>query len=179
MGIIFAAILAIIIALFSILFITLEFYVGIVGRIKGAPFVASKPDRIRTMVALANIREGMRAIDLGSGDGSIVIATARLGAIATGVEMNPFLIPYSRWRARRAGVHERTTFIHGEIKNVPLHDADVIFVYLLPNLLARISKKLSSELKTGAHVISNGFPINGWTPVQKKDGVFLYRIEKN
>ena len=178
MGIIFAAIFAIIIAIFSVLFITLEFYVGIVGRIKGAPFVASKPDRIRTMVALANIREGMRAIDLGSGDGSIVIEAARLGAIATGVEMNPFLVPYSRWRARRAGVHQRTTFIRGEIKNVPLHDADVIFVYLLPNLLARISKKLSSELKTGTHVISNGFPIHGWTPIQKKDGVFLYRIER-
>ena len=178
MGLIFADILAIIIAIFSVLFITLEFYVGIIGRIKGAPFVASKPNRIQTMIELANICKDMRVVDLGSGDGSIVIAAARAGAIASGVEMNPFLIPYSRWRARRAGVQERTTFVRGEIKDFPLHDADVVFLYLLPNLLRNISKKLSSELKPDAYVISNAFPIPEWTPVQEKNGVFVYRIEK-
>ena len=176
MGLILAALFAIILGIFSILFITLEFYVGIIGRLKGAPFVASRPERIKTMIDLANLKEGMRVVDLGSGDGSILIAAAHRGAIATGVEMNPFLIPYSQWRARRAGVSSRTTFIRGEIKNHPIHDADVVFLYLLPSLLSKINVKLSSELKPGACVISNAFPIANWTPVMEKNGVFLYRI---
>ena len=176
MGLILAAVLAIIIAIFSVLFITLEFYVGIIGRIKGAPFVASKPERIRTMVALARIKDGMRVADLGSGDGSIVIEAARAGAIATGIEMNPFLILYSRWRASRACVQDRATFIKSDISAFALYHTDVVFLYLLPGLLSKISGKLSSELKQGAIVISNAFPIPGWTPAEEKDGVFLYRI---
>lgn len=176
MGLVFAASLAIILGLFSIFFITLEIYVGIIGRFKGAPFVASRSDKIMTMIDLADLKEGMCVIDLGSGDGSILIAAARHGAIATGVEMNPFLVPYSRWRARRAGVQNCVTFIRGEIKNFPIHDADVVFLYLLPSLLGKISAKLSSELKPGTRVISNSFPIPGWTPVMHNNGVFLYHV---
>lgn len=176
MGLILAAFLAIILGIFSVLFITLEFYVGVIGYIKGAPFVASKPERIKTMIDLANIKQGMRVVDLGSGDGSILIAAARRGAYAVGIEMNPFLIPYSRWRARRAGMQDRTMFIRGDIKDYPLRDVDVVFLYLLPSLLSKISTKLSSELKPNALVISNGFPILSWTPIGEKNGVFLYRI---
>lgn len=176
MGLIFAAVFAVILAMFSVLFITLEIYVGIIGRIKGAPFVRSRPERIATMIDLANLKEGMRTVDLGSGDGSILIAAAQRGAVAFGVEMNPFLVPYSRWRARRAGVQNRTTFVMGNIEDCPIHDMDVVFLYLLPSLLKKISVKLSSELKPGACVISNGFPLPGWTPVIEKNGVFLYHI---
>ena len=177
MGLIFAAILAIIIAIFSILFITLEFYVGIIGRIKGAPFVRSKPERIRTMIELASITKDTRVVDLGSGDGSIVIEAARFGAIATGIEMNPFLIPYSRWRARRACVQDRTAFIRSDIMHYSLRDTDTVFVYLLPGVLSRMRAKLILELKPGSRIISNGFRIPDWTPIQEKDSVFLYEIK--
>lgn len=177
LGLIFASILAIIIAIFSVLFIVLEYYVGVIGYIKGAPFVPSKPGRISTMIELANIKEGMTAVDLGSGDGSIVIACAQRGARATGIEMNPFLIPYSRWRAKRAHVQKNTTFIRGEIQDYSLAHTDIVFVYLLPDLLSRISGKLSSQLPRGAIVISNAFPIPGWKPTEEKNNVFLYKIE--
>lgn len=176
MGLILAALFAIILGIFSVFFITLEIYVGIIGRLKGAPFVASRPRQIAGMIDLADIKEGMRVVDLGSGDGSILIAAAQRGAIATGVEMNPFLVPYSRWRARRAGLQDRITFVRGNIKDCPIGDMDVVFLYLLPSLLAKINAKLSSELKPGARVISNGFPIANWTPILCKDGIFLYRV---
>ncbi len=176
LGLIFASILAIIIAIFSVLFITLEYYVGVIGYIKGAPFVPSKPDRISTMIELARIKEGMDIVDLGSGDGSIVIAAAQQGAHGTGIEMNPFLIPYSRWRAKRAHVQKNTTFVRGEIRDCSLTHTDIVFVYLLPELLSRISDKLSSELPRGAIVISNAFPIPGWKPAEEKNNVFLYKI---
>lgn len=176
MGIILAAILAIILAIFSVLFIALEYYVGVIGCIKGAPFVASKPGRIKTMIELADLKEGMAVVDLGSGDGSIVIAAAQQGARATGIEMNPFLIPYSRWRARRGRVESRTTFIRDDIRNYPLGDIDVVFLYLLPPLLVKIKSKLLSELKPGSFIISNAFPVPGLAPHKEKDGVFLYVV---
>lgn len=176
MGLILAALFAIILAIFSVLFITLEYYVGVIGYIKGAPFVASRPGRIKTMIELADIKEGMRVADLGSGDGSIVIAAAQRGVLATGIEMNPFLIPYSRWRARRGRVENRATFIRGDIRNYPLGDTDVVFLYLLPSLLAKIKQKLISELKPGSLIISNAFPVPGLKPMEEKNNVFLYRI---
>jgi len=176
LGLIFATILALVIAIFSILFITLEYYVGIIGYIKGAPFVPSKPDRIKTMIELADLKDGMHVVDLGSGDGSIVIAAAQKGTYAAGIEMNPFLIPYSRWRAKRAHVTDRTTFIRGELDTYPLHDIDVVFVYLLTPLLAIIKPKLISELKPGSKIISNAFQIQGLTPHHQEDGVFVYLI---
>lgn len=176
MGIIFAAIFAIILAIFSVLFIMLEYYVGVIGYIKGAPFVASKPGRIKTMIELADLKEGMTVVDLGSGDGSIVIAAAQHGVLATGIEMNPFLIPYSRWRARRTGVENRVTFIRDDIRNYSLGDTNVVFLYLLPPLLAKIKPKLIFELKPGSFIISNAFPVPGLTPHKEKDDVFLYVI---
>jgi len=178
MGLILAAILAIILAIFSVLFITLEYYVGVIGYIKGAPFVPSKSDRIKTMMELAGIRKDMRVVDLGSGDGSIVIAAAQRGAMATGIEMNPFLIPYSRWRAKRAAVLEKTQFIKADIMDIPLRDYDIVFVYLLPVLLGKIRIKLSKELRQGACVVSNGFPIPEWIPAREENGIFLYRVIK-
>ncbi|MDP3770028.1 MAG: methyltransferase domain-containing protein [bacterium] len=173
---IFAAIISVLLALFAIAFFLLELYVGVIGDLKGAPFVPSKPNRVKTMIELANITQGTRVIDLGSGDGSILIKAAMAGAIATGIEINPFLIPYSRWRARRAGVQHSVTVIRGEINNFPIDQADVIFLYLLPKFLVKLKSKLAAELKPGALVISNAFPVPGWTPIQEKNGVFLYQI---
>ena len=175
MALIFVAFVSLLVAVFGVFFIILELYVGVIGNIKGAPFVPSKPQRIRTMVELADIKEGTRAVDLGSGDGAILLEAARHGAVATGIEMNPFLIPYARWRAKRNGLADRVTVIKGDIWDYPLQDAEVVFLYLLPKFLGKLKGKLTTELASGTLVVSNAFPVPGWTPIQEKDGVFLYR----
>lgn len=177
MLLIFAAIISVLLTLFAIVFFILELYVGVIGSFKGAPYVPSKPHRIKTMIDLADITRGTKVIDLGSGDGSILIEAARRGAIASGVEMNPFLVPYSRWRAKRAGLQNRVTIIKGDINNFPIDHADVVFLYLLTRFLVKLKPKLTAELKSGTRVVSNGFEIPGWTPIQEKNGVFLYKIE--
>ena len=176
MMLILAAILSVILTLFAITFLILEIYVGIIGNLKGAPFVPSKPSPIKTMVELAGVTLGTRVVDLGSGDGSILIEAARNGAVATGIEMNPFLIPYSRWRVKRAGMQDCVTVIRGNISDFPIQDMQVVFVYLLPKFLAKLKPRFASELKPGTRIVSNAFPIPGWTPVQKQNGVFLYQI---
>jgi tRNA A58 N-methylase Trm61 len=163
-------------ALFGVLFIILEMYVGIIGYYKGAPFVRSKKDRIRTMIELARIRPGMRAVDLGSGDGSIVIEAAKQGSIAVGVEFNPFLVWYARFRARRAGVADRVTIIKGDLFVYPLDNADVLFLYLLPRTLVSLAPKLKTELKPKARIISNAFAFPDWKPIEERNDVRVYSL---
>ena len=176
MSLIGIALLAIILAIAGAFFLTLEIYVGVIGHFKGAPFVRSRKDRIATMIELARIGPGMRVVDLGSGDGSILIAAAKQGAIAAGVEFNPFLVAYSRFRARRAGVGNKVHIIKGDLFNYPLAQTDIVFLYLLPKTLRTLESKLRKELKPSARIISNAFLLADRTPIEEKNDVRVYRI---
>ena len=143
----------------------------------GAPYVRSQKKKISTMLELARITPGETALDLGSGDGSLVIEAARQGANATGIEINPFLIWYSRQRIRRAGVTKNARVARANLFKYPCTDTNVIFIYLWPETLVRLEKKLEHELSPGSRIISNGFPISGWNPILVKDEVYLYEIK--
>lgn len=149
-------------------------YTQVMGNIKGALFLPSNRKQIKTMIELARIQQGTRVVDLGSGDGAIILEAARHGAVATGVEFNPFLVRYSRWRAKRRNLSNRVTIIKGDIIDYPLGDADVVFLYMLPKFLEKISEKLRVELHKGAHIVSNTFPLSGWPLIEQRDGIFLY-----
>ncbi|TSC76171.1 MAG: hypothetical protein G01um101433_800 [Parcubacteria group bacterium Gr01-1014_33] len=159
---------------FATLFLAVEAYVVIIGDLKGAPFVRSRKKRIETMILRADISPEKIAVDLGAGDGSIVIAAALAGAHAVGIEINPFLALWARFRIRRRGLANRARIIRGNLFSYPLNGADVVFLYLLPKILPRLKEKCERELKPGARIISNAFPIEGWTPVEVKDKVFVY-----
>lgn len=167
-------ILAIALILFAIFFLILEFYIVVVGHLKGAPFVRSGKKKIDTMIELASIQLGDRIMDLGSGDGSILIEAAKLGACGVGVEINPFLVWYSRWKIQRAGFSDKVKILRGDFWKKSLQNADVIFLYLWPDTLEKLQKKLTKESKSGVRIVSNGFPIKEWTPTMQKNGVFMY-----
>lgn len=164
----------ILIAAGAVLFLTVEIFAVWVSHWYGAPYVKSRKENIKTMLELAKVRPGETAIDLGSGDGSVVIEAARNGAQAIGVEINPFLVWYSRWRIKRAGLKTSATIVRGDFRHYPLSDADVVFLYLWPSTIEKLKEKLSQELKPGSRIISNGFPINGWNVIMERDKVYLY-----
>jgi SAM-dependent methyltransferase len=159
------------------LFLIIEFYAVIIGMIKGAPFIRSSRKKIKTMLELADIKSEDKTLDLGSGDGTLLFEAARLGAMAEGVEINPLLVMYSRWRAKRLGFKEKITIHRKSIFDFPLHNADVVFLYLWPKTNEILKDKLARELKVGAKIISSSFIIPGWKPVKEKGGVFLYIIQ--
>lgn len=167
--------LAVIIIL-SALFLWFLVWVVIIGDLRGAPFVASRPEKIRLMCDLAEVRPGLRVIDLGSGDGAILLEAARRGAYATGIELNPFLVWYSRLRARRTGIGSRVNVLRQNFYFGPLDKADVIFVYLWPETMEKLGEKFLRECKPGARIVSNAFPIKGWHAIMEKDNVYLYEI---
>jgi len=173
-SLILVTIISLVLAALSVFCIVVILYISIIGDFKGAPFVRSKPQRIKIMVKLAEIHPGTRVIDLGSGDGSILIEAASHGAFATGIEMNPFLVRYSRWRIKRKGLEKKITLIKGDLRVYPLGDADIIFCYLLKSTLSKLKEKFAQELKPGVKIISNAFTIPGWIPLKEKNGVFVY-----
>jgi SAM-dependent methyltransferase len=130
-----------------------------------APFVASPPDVVDRMLALAQVRADDVVYDLGCGDGRIVIAAARQhGARGVGVDIDPARIEEARANARRAGVEHLVTFRVEDARTTDLSDATVVTLYLVAALNAELRPRLAAQLRPGARIVSHNFPVGDWEP---------------
>lgn len=168
----FIAIAALII--FAALFVVFEFYVMVIGHLKGAPYVPSSGEQVNTMIELARLKPNDRIVDLGSGGGALVFAVAKKGVCATGVEFNPFLVFFSRIRARGQKLSHLVLIEKADFRDYSLVNADVVFLYLWPSTVEGLREKLVRELKPGSRVISNSFPIKAWHAVAIQNNVYCY-----
>jgi len=140
----------------------------------GAFYVETKPETVKKIVDLANVKPGVRAADLGSGDGRIVIALAEAGAEAHGYEINPLFTWLSNGYIRRLGLRGKA-FIHRKSYwHEDLSKFDIITVYGYRPMMKRLEEKLKTELKTDARVICNKYHFPAWLPSKKEDDVYLY-----
>jgi len=148
------------------------------GRIP-TPFIASPDEVVERMLALAGTRTEDFVIDLGSGDGRIVIAAAkRFGARGLGVDIDSRLVAQSRARARREGVAERVAFEERDVLATDVSRATVVTIYLLPNLIDQLQPKLLEEMAPGARIVTHAFPMKGWRP-DRSETVRLARPQPN
>jgi len=140
----------------------------------GAVYAETKHETVRKIVDLANVKPGVRAADMGSGDGRLVIALAEAGAEAHGYEINPLFIWISKRNIRKLGLTGKA-FIHRKSYwHEDLSNFDIITVYGYPPMMKRLEEKLERELKADARVISNKYPFPAWLPSKKEDNVYLY-----
>jgi SAM-dependent methyltransferase len=117
------------------------------------------------MVDLAEIRPGDKIYDLGCGDGRIVITAAqRHGVEAVGVDIDPEQVARSRGNAERAGVEDLVTIVEGDIYRTDFRDADVVFLYLQPDLLRGLIQQLR-QMKAGARCVTFDFGIDEQTSI--------------
>jgi len=146
---------------------------------QGAPFVPTNQKVVEAMVKLAEVKPGDKAVDLGSGDGRLVIALAQAGAEAHGYEINPLLVLWARRRIKKAGLASKA-FIHlKSFWSVDLSVFNIVTFFGIPYILNKLEKKLSQELKPGARVASHAFALKSWNqPVQHQHGVYLYMKDK-
>ncbi len=121
------------------------------------------PERaVERMLALAHVGPDDVLIDLGSGDGRIVIAAAKSrGARGYGVDLNPDLVQLAEQRAREAGVSERAKFSVRDIFEADLRSASVVTLYLLPELNMRLRPALL-KLRPGTRIVANAFDLGEW-----------------
>jgi SAM-dependent methyltransferase len=128
------------------------------------PFVTSPQPVTLAMLKLAQVRSSDVVLDLGSGDGRIVIAAARqFGARGLGVELSPELVQRSRDNAARAGVSGRTQFRVQDLFETDLSVASVITMYLLPEVNLQLRPKLLA-LKPGTRIVSHDWDMGEWQP---------------
>jgi len=130
-----------------------------------APFITTPPEVVARMLQLAGTGPQDTVLDLGSGDGRIVIAAAREhGARGLGIELDPKLVALARENARRAGVADRARFEEGDALKTDLAQASVVTIYLLPFLLDQLQPRLLAQLRPGARVVTHAFAFKGWKP---------------
>lgn len=130
---------------------------------KDVVWIPSDQAVVDTMLDLAALTPEDALLDLGSGDGRIVIGAARRGAPAVGVEYDPALVDLSRHLAEKVGVSDRARFIHGDIFDTDLTQATVITMFLLPELNLRLRPSLLA-LGPGTRIVSNTFSMDDWLP---------------
>lgn len=137
---------------------------GLPGQV--APFVVMDERDVQAALTLAKVGRGDRLIDLGSGDGRIVIAAAQRGAEALGIELDPSLVMKARRAAKEAGVEKRARFLEGDLFAQVLSGATVVTLYLFPDANLALRPKLLQELKPGTRIVSNSFDLGAWAPDQ-------------
>jgi len=130
---------------------------------KDVVWVPNPPEMVERMLDLGKVTPCDFVVDLGSGDGRNVIAAARRGARALGVEYNPDLVELSRRHAAEAGVAERATFVQGDMYEADFSEATVLALFLLPQNLQKLMPKFM-QLKPGTRIVANTFGLSGWTP---------------
>jgi SAM-dependent methyltransferase len=125
------------------------------------PFVVSPPEIVERMMRMAEVGEGDTVIDLGSGDGRIVIAAAKRGAQGYGVDLDPDLVRKATMNAKAAGVEARTRFEVRDIFDTDLSKASVVTLYLLPEFNAKLLPRLL-RMTPGARIVSHDGGIGDW-----------------
>ena len=116
---------------------------------------------VEKMLDMAKVTPQDYVMDLGSGDGRNIIAAAKRGATAVGVEFNPEMVALSRRRAKEAGVADKATFVEGDMFEADISKATVLALFLLPGNLDKLAPKFLS-LKPGTRIALNTFTVTGW-----------------
>ena len=141
--------------------------------IKGAPFVPSALGTVSKIVQLASLKKTDVLIDLGSGDGRILKKAAPQVKTAIGIEINPLLYYWSRWRL---ATYKNIVIKRENLWSTPLNDADVLTLFFIAHHMGALKQKILKEMKPGSRVISYGFSFPDWQPVQKDGKVYLYVV---
>ena len=118
---------------------------------------------VERMLTMAQVTTRDVVYDLGSGDGRMVIAAAKRGAQAVGIEFNPELVTFSQTKAREQGVASRARFVQGDIFEAQFSDATVVTLYLLSTLNMRLRPTLL-KMHPGTRVVSHAFSMEDWSP---------------
>ncbi|MDO8487214.1 MAG: class I SAM-dependent methyltransferase [Candidatus Curtissbacteria bacterium] len=164
------------------------------------PYVATKRHKIDTIIKFAQIKPGQTVVDLGAGDGRLLIASAQKGANAIGYEINPFLILITRIRAHflslRSASWRRSSLKRGDhhghqddlamtgkvivyksnLWRADLAVADVVFVYGRRKTMQKFQDFVYKNARSGTRVIVNTNPFPNKKYVKSENGIFLYKI---
>jgi tRNA G37 N-methylase Trm5 len=145
-------------------------------------FVPTRELVIEAMLKAANVTPNDVVYDLGCGDGRIVVAAAKLGARAVGIDIDPQRIKEANENAAKNGVTGKVQFRQEDLFEADIREATVVTLYLLPSLNVKLRPRLMEQLRPGTRIVSHDFDMGDWAPEQtlSVDGktVYLWTIPK-
>ena len=131
----------------------------------GGPYVPTPQAVVDAMLEVAGVGPDDFVIDLGSGDGRIVLTAAqRYNARGLGVDIDPELVESANEEARKRGLAERVGFREQDVLQAKLDEATVVTLYLLPGMMQQLQAKFARELNPGTRIVSHDFPFGDWKP---------------
>jgi len=147
----------------------------------GAGYDPTPMDKVYKMLNLAHVDKNDIVYDLGSGDGRIVLATARrFGANAVGIEVDPFRFVFSWFAVLLSGEFKRITLKFGNFFKKRIDDASVVTLFLFGPTNNKLKEKFMRELKSGTRIVSYVWPLDGWEVQDclQEDRIYLYVVKK-
>lgn len=141
--------------------------------ITGAPYAAIGRKRLEILLSLVSINKKDVVVDLGSGDGRIVIELAKHAKEAHGYEINPLLVLISIINIKRAGV--KNAHIHWKsMWHEDFSRYNLITIYCSGHIMGNLEEKLQKEAKKGTRILMNYYHFPTWKPKKKKQDAYLY-----
>ncbi|MFN0100750.1 MAG: SAM-dependent methyltransferase [Bryobacteraceae bacterium] len=151
-----------------------------------APYVPSPQEIIDRMLEVAHAKQGDTVIDLGCGDGRILItAVQKFRARAIGIEIDPKIAAQASDTILKLGLQNRARVVRADVFDADLSQADVVTLYLTTSFNEKLRPKFDRELRPGTRVVSHDYGIRGWNPVEveevlvhgRRHRIFLYLVE--
>jgi hypothetical protein len=159
------------------LFLSVGFIVLVFGFVVfvGPPYVPTMRTQIIAGLDLLNLQEGQMLLELGSGDGRVMLAAAKRGLNVVGIELNPLLVIFSyivTFKYRR-----QVRVIWGSYWGAPWPRADAVFTFMLPKYMAKLDRRMEQWRPAKVQLASFAFTIPGKEPIETRDGVYLYEYK--
>lgn len=139
----------------------------------GAPYLPTLKSQVEIALDLAHLQPGETLLELGCGDGKVLVAAAERGWRSVGIEINPFLACIAWARTRRYG--DLVTVRLGSFWNVSWPKSDAVFVFLVPRFMRQLDEKMRQY---GGRLVSVAFIIPDKTPSMTKNSVYCYEYDK-
>jgi hypothetical protein len=138
----------------------------------GAPYLPTLNKQVNVALELADLKTGQTLLELGCGDGRLMVAAAKKGITVVGYELNPILVIITKiriWRYRK-----NAKVVWGNFWKVEWPAAEAIFVFLLPKYMEKLDKKIVQSTSAPVKLISFAFTVPDKKPIKYKQGVYLY-----
>lgn len=144
----------------------------------GAFYYPTTDLAVKQILEISKLSSKDTLIDIGSGDGRILIAAARLGITSIGYEIDPFLVRKSRRLVHQANLDKLVTVHWKSFWKADFNQASVITIYLFPRFMNRLQKLIEKKIKHPIKLITNDYPFTQLKPVKQSDRIFLYHLNK-
>jgi SAM-dependent methyltransferase len=141
----------------------------------GAPYLPALTPQVDAALRLLDLKAGQSLLEIGSGDGKVVLAAAKRGVRVYGYELNPVLVIISKWRTRKYG--DLVTIVWGNVWSKKLPLTDGVYVFGLDRFMEKLHTKVVQNIENPVRLVSVGFAIPAVKPTAQDNGVFLYILK--